>query len=268
MRLRRLPARADFHAIKKRNMSIKIYKFSKQTPGEFNNGAILENRPIVMTDDSDGLQPYSNIFYWAHAWSEKGSTIGEHPHRAFEILSFVLKGSIEHFDSKNRKWIPLKAGDMQIIRAGAGITHSEKISPASEMFQIWFDPDLSKTISAPATYDDYASGSFPVTMQDGLTVKTYTEGGANLKLVAPGINIKEISFEAGEHSYGVAAGKICSAYLIEGKIDIPAGPVGANDFFNAAGEASIEFKTPENGRLFIIESPEDVPYKTYAERHR
>ncbi len=249
-------------------MSIKIYKFREQTPGEFNNGAILENRPIVLTDDGGGLQPYSNIFYWAHAWSEKGSTIGEHPHRAFEILSFVLKGSIEHYDSKNRKWIPLKSGDVQIIRSGSGITHSEKINPGSEMFQIWFDPDLNKTISAPASYNDYPAGSFPVKDKNGFAVKTYTEGGANFELVAPGINIKEISFNAGEHAIPVSKDKILSAYIIEGKINIGGEDLGANDFFTANDDADISFTASENGKIFIIESPETVPYKTYAERYR
>jgi redox-sensitive bicupin YhaK (pirin superfamily) len=249
-------------------MSIKIYKFKDQTPGEFNNGAILENRPIVLTDDARGLQPYSNIFYWAHAWSDKGSTIGEHPHRAFEILSFVLKGSIEHYDSKNRKWIPLKAGDVQIIRSGNGITHSEKINAGSEMFQIWFDPDLSKTISAPASYNDYPADSFHVNKQNGFDVKTYTEGGANFALVAPGINIKEISFDAGEHSIAVSKDKIFSAYILEGKININGEAMGVNDFFTANSDADLEFTAGENGKIFIIESPEAVPYKTYAERYR
>jgi quercetin 2,3-dioxygenase len=249
-------------------MSIKIYKFKEQTPGDFNNGAILENRPIVMTDDAEGLQPYSNIFYWAHAWSDKGSTIGEHPHRAFEIMSFVLKGSIEHYDSKNRKWIPLKAGDVQIIRSGSGITHSEKINAGSEMFQIWFDPDLNKTISAPATYNDYAADSFRVNEQNGLAVKTYTEGGANFQLVAPGINIREISFGAGEHTIPVSNDKILSAYIIEGKINIGGEAIVANDFFTASSGVDLEFTASENGKIFIIESPEAVPYKTYAERYR
>ena len=74
------------------------------------------------------MKPYSNLFYWAHAWSDKGSLIGEHPHKAFEILSFVLEGDIEHYDSKLRGWKPLQKGDVQIIRAGSGISHAEKIN--------------------------------------------------------------------------------------------------------------------------------------------
>ena len=39
-----------------------------------------------------------------------------------------------------------KEGDVQIIRAGNGISHAEEIDDNSEIFQIWFDPNLSKTL--------------------------------------------------------------------------------------------------------------------------
>jgi redox-sensitive bicupin YhaK (pirin superfamily) len=248
-------------------MSIKIYKFEEQTPGGFNNGEILENRPVVLTGEPEDLQPYSNLFYWAHAWSEKGSTIGEHPHRGFEIMSFVLKGSIEHYDTKNKKWIPLKAGDVQIIRSGSGISHSEKINAGSEIFQIWFDPDLNKTFPLPASYSDYPAESFTVNSENGFDVKIFSEDGSNFDMTSPGISIKEISFDKGSYEYEISEGKICSAYLIDGQISIGHMIAVANDFILARNESSLKFEAREKGRLFIIETPEKLEYRTYAERH-
>jgi redox-sensitive bicupin YhaK (pirin superfamily) len=89
------------------------------------------------------------LFYWAHARAVKDSTIGLHPHQGFEICSFVLKGEIRHYDTKMKEWRPLQAGDVQIIRAGNGISHSEWMGKDAEMFQIWFDPNLQKTIAHP-----------------------------------------------------------------------------------------------------------------------
>ena len=99
--------------------------------------AILENKPIGFPQDGGIVKPYSNLFYWAHAWAPiEDSTIGLHPHRGFEICSFVLKGEIEHYDTLLDKWITLKKGDVQVIKAGKGISHSEKLKEGSEIFQI------------------------------------------------------------------------------------------------------------------------------------
>lgn len=247
-------------------MSIKIYPFEEQVPGGFNDGAILENRPVVMTDEKEGLQPYSNIFYWAHAWSDKGSTIGEHPHKVFEIMSFITKGSIEHFDSHYKKWVPLKAGDAQIIRAGNGISHAEKINPESEIFQIWLDPDITKTVKMPATYNDYPSDIFPVTESSGLTIKTYAGIDGPIDMETPGVRITEISFEKGIFKLDFEVDKINSIYVIEGKIKISGSEINANDFITVTEEKEISFTSGSNGRLFIIESPSKLDYMTYAER--
>ena len=83
-------------------MSLQIYPKSKQAFGQFNNGAILENKQIGFPQDQGGqLNPFSNILYWAHAWTPgKESLIAEHPHKGFEILTFVLSGVIKHYDCK------------------------------------------------------------------------------------------------------------------------------------------------------------------------
>ena len=142
-------------------MPVEIFNRNQQANGSFNNGEILENKPIGFPQDGGQLKPYSNLFYWAHAWTpNKKSTIGLHPHQGFEICSFILKGNINHFDTKQNKWIPLKEGDVQIIRAGNGISHAEEVDYNSEIFQIWFDPNLSKTLSISPSYDDYKSNQF------------------------------------------------------------------------------------------------------------
>ena len=115
-------------------MSIIIYNKDEQASGNFNNGNILEKKPIGFPQDGGQLRPYSNLFYWADAWTPNSkSTIGLHPHQGFEICSFVIKGSIKHFDSKQNEWIELNRGDAQIIRSGNGISHAEEILDNSEM---------------------------------------------------------------------------------------------------------------------------------------
>ena len=120
-------------------MSVLIFSKQDQASGNFNNGEILEKKPIGFLQDGGELKPYSNLFYWADAWTPSfRSTIGLHPHQGFEICSFVIEGSIKHFDSQQNKWIELKKGDAQIIRSGNGISHAEEILDNSTLEMFWF----------------------------------------------------------------------------------------------------------------------------------
>ena len=85
----------------------------------FNNGEIIENKPIGFPQDGGKLKPYSNLFYWAHAWTNnKKSTIGLHPHQGFEICSFVLSGKINHFDTnKTNGYLYLKVMSKLFVQA-------------------------------------------------------------------------------------------------------------------------------------------------------
>ena len=117
-------------------MAVKVYTKENQANGNFNGGEILEKKPIGFPQDGGMLRPYSNLFYWAHTWAPKNdSIIGLHPHRGFEICSFVLKGEIEHYDTLLDKWITLKEGDVQVIKAGKGISHSEKLKKVLKYFK-------------------------------------------------------------------------------------------------------------------------------------
>ena len=117
---------------------VRIYKKAEQANGQFNGGAILEKKPVGFPQDGGKLKSFSNLFYWAHAWSDEGSTIGLHPHQGFEIMTFIIEGEINHYDTKIDQWRNLKKGDVQIIRAGNGVSHAERLEPGAHIFQIWF----------------------------------------------------------------------------------------------------------------------------------
>jgi redox-sensitive bicupin YhaK (pirin superfamily) len=72
-----------------------------------------------------------------------GTGFPKHPHENMEIISIPLKGDLAHEDSMGNQSI-IKEGDVQVMSAGTGITHSE-YNPnkdiGTEFLQIWVFPN-------------------------------------------------------------------------------------------------------------------------------
>jgi redox-sensitive bicupin YhaK (pirin superfamily) len=99
-----------------------------------------------------------------------GAGFGTHPHRNMEIVSYVISGALEHKDTLGTGSI-IRPGDVQLMSAGAGISHSEfnhsKTEPV-RFLQIWLLPSEA---GGQASYQQahYAP-------QPGLTLVVSPEG--------------------------------------------------------------------------------------------
>ncbi|MDR3338751.1 MAG: pirin family protein [Candidatus Symbiothrix sp.] len=72
-----------------------------------------------------------------------GEGFGTHPHDNMEIISIPLYGDLEHKDSMGNGSV-IRSGEVQVMSAGTGVTHSEFNANASEdlnFFQIWVFPN-------------------------------------------------------------------------------------------------------------------------------
>lgn len=246
-------------------MSLLVFPKLKQVDGDYNLGDIKEKRPIGFPLDEGELKPYSTLFHWAYLRAEKDGQISEHHHKGFEICTFVLNGEIEHYDNQFKGWKKLVAGDVQIIRLGSGISHAEKLYKGTEIIQIWFDPDLSKSINREPICNNYSSVKFPIIIEKERTVIIYKGEGSPVNLTTPDIEIMEYSFSTKEHEIKIGKKRIMSAFVIEGLIYLDEKKINKSDFFIIRNQDSAILKCTSDVRLFVVFSPQKPEYKTYAE---
>jgi len=72
-----------------------------------------------------------------------GMGFGTHPHDNMEIISIPLEGDLEHKDSMGNVAV-IRNGDVQVMSAGTGITHSEYNKNSDKLvkfLQIWVFPN-------------------------------------------------------------------------------------------------------------------------------
>ncbi len=224
------------------------------------NGAFIENKPIPFPDRT-GTKAYSNLFYWAHLEAGDTAEFPLHPHEGFEIMTFIFKGSLEHYDTASKEYTPLNAGGVQVIQAGSGVQHSERIIKGSELFQIWFDPDFFQTLEQDATYRDYQADEFASVKKDGVERLSYLRYKGPINFQTPGIEIEKLKFDSGEYSEKVDQECTYSYYLLDGELKINDELLEKDGFLVLSEIEQVNFSVDNRAELFVIKSPSKVDYK-------
>jgi redox-sensitive bicupin YhaK (pirin superfamily) len=94
----------------------------------------------------------------------------DHPHRGFETVTYMLKGSFNHEDFCGHKGT-IKEGDLQWMTAGRGIVHSEMPGADDENvgLQLWVNLKSTDKMVAPE-YQELLSQDVPKATKDGVSV--------------------------------------------------------------------------------------------------
>jgi len=190
---------------------------------------------------------------WNDAIIRPGRGFDPHPHRDFEIVTYVRRGAVTHEDSMGNHG-RTEAGDVQVMSAGTGVVHSEynREDEDTWIFQIWFRTDA--TGHAPR----WETRTFPKADRAGALVplasgQTGVEGALPIHQDAtlygatlPAGSAVEHRFAAGRSGYLVPA---TGAVLVNGR------RVAARDGLAIAGEDSIAIEATEDSELLLADLP-------------
>ncbi len=251
--------------------SFEKYPPSQQGVGSFDGGKITEIKPIPFPHESGGVQRVGPLLYWAWATAHGDGTIGMHPHQGFEIVSYVFNGSVGHTDSagNNRR---VHAGGAQIMQTGSGISHQEEMyGERTDFFQIWFEPDLAKSIHKSPTYRDFEDRDFPIVNLDtNATLKRIVGPKAPAQLDAP-VEWNEIVLAAnGHYTVELAPDSLAALMVISGSIDARIDDhherLDRQDFALVKSQAAHALSLTSNGvasQVSVITAPLDPGYPLY-----
>jgi redox-sensitive bicupin YhaK (pirin superfamily) len=239
---------------------------SDQATGSFDEGAITEQKMIGFAGEGSAIHRIGPLYYWAWAHASRPASVAEHPHRGFEIMSYILKGTIEHRDSLGHV-SRMGAGDLQLMQTGSGLDHEEHfIETPAEILQIWFDPHFRQETMVPPRYAVYPRDGFM--QRDQATI--LLGEGSPVSLVTPDVSMHDLTLSPGETADGsIAAGMGWAAIVLNGVGTWHCGSeihaVRSRDFIVHQAERETEWKliAQEDLRLLWIRVPLVLPYPLF-----
>ena len=146
-----------------------------------------------------------------------GTGFPTHPHEEMEIITIVLDGEMTHRDSMGNQAV-IKAGDVQRMSAGTGLTHSEfnLAKQPVHFYQIWILPDLPRL---EPTYDQ--RNFTPDQWQNRLLPIASGQGLENVVSFHTDATIYRGQLDGGNRlNFDNTAGRRVFLYLIRGELTV------------------------------------------------
>ncbi|MFD1613578.1 pirin family protein [Gelatiniphilus marinus] len=185
---------------------------------------------------------------------QAGMGFGTHPHDNMEIISIPLDGDLEHKDSMGNVAV-IKEGDVQVMSAGTGITHSEKNKNKDKevkFLQIWVFP---KTKNVTPRYDQ-------------ISIREIAKDNKFYQVLSPNKNDQGVWlhqdawFHLGNFTKGNTDeykikknGNGVYAFILNGEVEIDGEKLSKRDGIGIWDTESISVKATENARVLLMEVP-------------
>jgi quercetin 2,3-dioxygenase len=183
-----------------------------------------------------------------------GMGFGTHPHDNMEIVTIPLSGSLAHKDSMGTSSV-ISSGEVQIMSAGTGITHSEFNASKTEevnLLQVWVFPK-EKNIKPRYDQKNYS--------EEQLKNKFYTIVSPERSADSMWIN-QDAYFSIGRLDENVSLdynlktkGNGVYAFLIDGKVTVAGNDLEKRDGLGITEADQFSVKALQRSFILLVEVP-------------
>ena len=183
-----------------------------------------------------------------------GAGFGTHAHDNMEIVSIPLQGSLRHEDSMGNVQL-IQHGEVQIMSAGTGISHSEYNASDSDpvnFLQIWVIPKQRDI--APR----YGQREFPAANREDrfqTVVARDSEDGAVWINQDAWFSLGDFSAGHRERCRLHSDGGGAYFFVLEGEVEVAGERLGRRDGLGVSESDDIEISATSDCQLLLMEVP-------------
>jgi hypothetical protein len=170
-----------------------------------------------------------------------------------EILTYILAGELQHRDSMGNGAV-IRAGDVQRMSAGTGVTHSE-FNPSADaevhLLQIWITPQAMRQ---PPGYEQK---HFTAADKRGrLRLIASRDGAEGSVTVHQDVRVFAGLFDGAETSdYELAGGRRAWLQVARGEVSVGDTRLQAGDGARIAGPAQIRVHDGADAEVLLFDLP-------------
>ncbi|HET6256031.1 MAG TPA: pirin family protein [Puia sp.] len=195
--------------------------------------------------------------------------VGVHPHKGFETVTIVYKGSVAHHDSTGGSGV-IHPGDVQWMTAGAGVLHKEyheenysRKGGPFEMIQLW--------VNLPAQYKQTPPKYQAITAERMTEVRLPDDGGM-VRVIAgeydghrgpastfTDINVYDLRFSGNGRFEGrIPASHHTLLLIVKGNVEVNGKLAGEHDLVLFGGEGEEIGITAKEESVVLLLSGEPI----------
>ena len=182
-----------------------------------------------------------------------GEGFGTHPHQNMEIISIPLEGTMMHRDSMGSEQA-LRVGDVQVMSAGSGLTHSEYNGSASDVLkflQIWIIPH---TRNVEPRYDEVHVGTLTPNVEHTI-IAPQGHGGAMWIHQDAWLSLTDLAEGASLQREQRAPGIGTFVMPIEGSLVVNNTQLARRDAIGLYDASAVTIQAASAARVLIIDVP-------------